>query len=84
MQLLQLSGNEMDIVATFMGRHGRGSEKMDLGSDPMDLDPGSFEIIDPTLSFCREIHWDHRSGPDFCREIQWDPRSHLDFCREIH
>ena len=34
-------------------RHGGGSEKMDLASDPMDLVPGSIEIIDPTQSLCR-------------------------------
>ena len=30
-------------------------------SDPTDLDPGSYGIIDPQSSFCREILWDHRS-----------------------
>ena len=55
-----------------------------IRSDSMDLDSGFSDIIDQILSLCREIHWDHRSGPDFSREIQWDPRSHLDFCREIH
>ena len=33
-------------------RHVGGSEKIDLGSDPMDLDAGSFGIIDPSMSFC--------------------------------
>ena len=64
-------------------RNGGGSEKMDPGSDPMDLDPRCFQIIDQTMSFCREIHWNHRSGHYFCREIQWDPRSQLDICQEI-
>ena len=37
-------------------RHVHGSGKMDLRSDPMDLDLGSAQIIDPTPPFCRKIH----------------------------
>ena len=32
-----------------VARHAHGSEKMDLGSDPMDPDLGSDGIIDPAL-----------------------------------
>ena len=36
-----------------------GSRKWIPGSDPKDLDPGSVRIIDPTLTVCDRIHWDH-------------------------
>ena len=37
-------------------------ESRDLpGSDPIDPDPGSVWIIDPTFTVCRQIHRDHRS-----------------------
>ena len=58
-----------------VGRHVRGSQKRIWRSDPMDLDPRSYGIIDPSLPFCREIHSDHGSGLLFCREIHLDHRS---------
>ena len=51
-------------------RRVSGSEKTDLGSDPMNLDIGSVGIIDPAFSFCGGIHWDHKSEPNFCRQIR--------------
>ena len=51
-------------------RHVGGSEKMDLGSDPTDINVGFLGIIDPAFSFCREIHWVHRSEPNSGRELQ--------------
>ena len=65
-------------------RHVRGSRKRIPGSDPKDLDPGSVRIIDPTLTFCRQIHWDHSSTFAIRQEIPSDPRSNTPFCVEIH
>ena len=35
-----------------------GSEKMDVGYDPIELSPGTDVIIAPIFSFCRGIHGD--------------------------
>ena len=63
-----------------MGRHVHGSRKWIPGSDPKDLDPGSVRIIDPTLTVCRQIHWDHRSVFAIRQEIHSDPRSKTSYC----
>ena len=44
-----------------LSRHVHGSQKWIPGSDPKDLDLGSYWIIDPEFQVCREIQWDHRS-----------------------
>ena len=56
-------------------RHVHGSQKWIPGSDPKDLDLGSYWIIDPDSQVCREIQWDHRSWLPYCRGTQWDHRS---------
>ena len=66
------------------GRRVRGSRKRIPGSDPKDLDPGSVRIIDPTLTVCRQIHWDHRSAFAIRQEIHSDPRSETLYCVGIH
>ena len=53
-------------------RHVRGSRKRIPGSNPKDLDPGFVRIIDPTLTVCRQIHWDHRSAFAIRQEIHSD------------
>ena len=59
-----------------IGRHVRGSQKRIWRSDPMDLDPRSYGIIDPSLPFCREMHSDRGSETLlFCREGDSDRRS---------
>ena len=58
--------------------------KTEPGSDPKDLDPGSVWIIDPTLTVCRQIHWDHRSAFAIMREIHSDPGAKTPFCVGIH
>ena len=68
----------------FIPRHVRGSWKWITGSDPKDLDPGSVRIIDPTLTVCRQIHWDHRSVFAIRQEIHSDPRSKTSYCVWIH
>ena len=54
-----------------------GSEKIDPGSDPMDLDLGSVGIIDPAFSFYPEIHWYPKSESNFSQEVQSDHRSYI-------
>ena len=72
------------LFATVLGRHVRGSRKRIPGSDPKDLDPRSVRIIDPTLTVCRQIHWDHRSAFAISQEIHSDPRSKTPYCVGIH
>ena len=65
-------------------RNVRGSRKRIPGCDPKDLDPGSVRIIDPTLTVCRRIHWDHRPAFAIRQEIHSDPRSKTPYCVGIH
>ena len=67
----------VSMVVSVIVRHVRGSRKRIPGSDPKDLDPGSVRIINPTLTVCRQIHWDHRSVFAIRRDIHSDPRSKI-------
>ena len=62
------------------GRRVRGSRDL----DPKDLDPGFVRIIDPTLTVCRQIHWDHRFAFAIRQEIHSDLRSKTPYCVGIH
>ena len=64
-------------ISTLLVKHVRGSRKRIPGSYPKDLDPGSVRIIDPTLTVCRQIHWDHKSVFVIRQEIHSDPRSKI-------
>ena len=68
----------------FVTRHVRGSRKRIPGSDLKDLDPGSVRIIDPTLTVCRQIYWEHRSAFTIKQEIHPDPSSKTPYCFGIH
>ena len=74
----------LSVLAWLPSRLVRGSRKWIPGSDPKDLDFRSVRIIDPTLTVCRQIHWDHRSSFAVRQEILSDPRSKTPYCIVIH
>ena len=73
-----------DIAEELYTRHVRGARKRIPGSDPKYLNSGSVRIIDPTLTVCRQIHWNHRSAFEIRQEIHSDPISKTPHCAGIH
>ena len=81
----RLSGRKVNFrFRVQLGRHVRGSRNWIPRSDPKDLHPGSVRIIDPTLTVCRQIHWDHSSAFTIRQEIHSDQRSKTPYCVGIH
>ena len=67
------------IIYNISTRHVRGSEKMDLGSDPTDPDLGSDGIIDPLLYLSRDPYGSQIRVSFFCLRSSEIIDPHLSF-----